>query len=102
MRLNIVSKVCDKCRFSQPCARNALSQRRFDHMETSPKEQRGRPGQSASGVLPDLADRPPGRLPFRPVGAPMRCPAPTSPLPPPPPPRPPATPPQNPPPPPFS
>src|SRR5258708_4960112 len=49
-------------------------------METSPKEQRGRPGQSASGVLPDLADRPTGRLPFRPVGAPMRCPAPTSPL----------------------
>jgi MFS family permease len=49
-------------------------------METSPKEQRGRPGQSASGVLPDLADRPTARLPFRPVGAPMRCPAPTSPL----------------------
>jgi MFS family permease len=48
-------------------------------METSPKEQRGRPGQPASGVLPE-AERPNGRLPFRPVGAPMRCPAPTSPL----------------------
>src|SRR5260370_750993 len=49
-------------------------------METSPKEQRERPGQSASGVLPDLADRPTGRLPFRPVGAPRRSPAPPSPL----------------------
>lgn len=49
-------------------------------METSYDEQRGRPGQSASGTLPDLADRPTVRLPFRPVGAPMQCPAPTSPL----------------------
>ncbi len=49
-------------------------------METTPKEQRGHPGQSTSGALPDLADRPTVRLPFRPVGAPMRCPAPTSPL----------------------
>ncbi len=48
-------------------------------METPPKEQRGRPGQSASGAL-NLADRPTARLSFRPVGAPMRCPAPTSPL----------------------
>ena len=49
-------------------------------METSPKEQRGHSGQSASGALPNLDDRPTGRLPFRPVGAPIRCPAPTSPL----------------------
>ena len=49
-------------------------------MGTSPKEQRGHSGQSASGALPNLADRPTGRLPFRPVGAPIRCPAPTSPL----------------------
>ncbi|HEX6556222.1 MAG TPA: MFS transporter [Ktedonobacteraceae bacterium] len=49
-------------------------------METPPKEQRGRPGQSASGALPNLADRPTTRLPFRPVGAPIRSPAPTSPL----------------------
>src|SRR6266566_1248423 len=47
-------------------------------METPPKEQRGRPGQSASGTLPNLADRPTARLPFRPVGAPVRCPAPSS------------------------
>jgi MFS family permease len=49
-------------------------------METSPKEQRGRSGQSASGALPNLADQPTTRLPFRPVGTPMRYPAPTSPL----------------------
>jgi MFS family permease len=49
-------------------------------METSPKEQRGRHGQSASSALPNLADRPTVRLPFRPVGALMRCPAPSSPL----------------------
>ncbi|HLX59120.1 MAG TPA: MFS transporter [Ktedonobacteraceae bacterium] len=49
-------------------------------MESSPKEQGERPGQSASGTLPNLADRPTARLPFRPVGAPMRCPAPSSPL----------------------
>ncbi|TMD44068.1 MAG: MFS transporter [Chloroflexi bacterium] len=49
-------------------------------METSPKEQRGHSGQSASGALPNLTDRPTERLPFRPVGAPIRCPAPTSPL----------------------
>src|SRR5260370_34088745 len=48
-------------------------------METSPKEQRGRPDQSASGTLPNLADRPTVRLPCRPVGAPVRCPAPSSP-----------------------
>src|SRR5260221_747769 len=48
-------------------------------METSPKEQRGRPGQSASGPLPNLADRPTAHLPFRPVGAPMRCLAPSAP-----------------------
>src|SRR5260370_41831383 len=48
-------------------------------METPPQEQRGRPGQSASGTLPNLADRPTTRLPFRPVGAPVRCPAPSSP-----------------------
>jgi MFS family permease len=49
-------------------------------METSLKGQRGRPDRSASGALHDQAERPTGRLPFRPVGAPMRCPAPTSPL----------------------
>jgi MFS family permease len=49
-------------------------------MENSPKEQRGRQGQSASGALPNEAGRPTVRLPFRPVGAPMRCPAPSSPL----------------------
>jgi Transmembrane secretion effector len=49
-------------------------------METSPKEQRGYTTQSASGALPNLADRPTVRLPFRPVGAPMRCPAASSPL----------------------
>lgn len=49
-------------------------------METPPKEQRERPGQSASGALPNQAGRPTVRLPFRPVGAPMRCPAPSSPL----------------------
>src|SRR5713101_6428680 len=49
-------------------------------METSPKEQRGRHGQSASSALPNLADRPTVRLPFRPVGALMRCPAPSWPL----------------------
>ena len=49
-------------------------------METSPKEQRERPDQSASSALPNLADRPTVRLPFRPVGALMRCPAPSSPL----------------------
>ncbi len=49
-------------------------------METPPKEQRGHLGQLASGALPNLADRPTVRLPFRPVGASIRCPAPTSPL----------------------
>ena len=49
-------------------------------METSPKEQRGYATQSASGVLRNLADQPTVRLPFRPVGAPMRCPAASSPL----------------------
>jgi MFS family permease len=49
-------------------------------METSPKEQREYPSQSASGTLDNLADRPTVRLSFRPVGAPMRCPAPASPL----------------------
>src|SRR5437763_8977434 len=49
-------------------------------METSPKEQRGHSGQSASGALPNLDDRPTERLPFRPVGALMRCPALASPL----------------------
>src|SRR6516164_681389 len=44
-------------------------------METSPKEQRGYTTQSASGVLRNVADQPTVRLPFRPVGAPMRCPA---------------------------
>src|SRR5258708_38749443 len=50
-------------------------------MESSPKEQRGRPGQSASGTLPNLADRPTARLPFRPVGAPRRGLAPSAPPP---------------------
>jgi MFS family permease len=49
-------------------------------METSPKEQRGYTTQSASGVLRNLADQPTVRLPFRPVGAPIRCPAASSPL----------------------
>ncbi|MGH2496933.1 MAG: MFS transporter [Ktedonobacteraceae bacterium] len=49
-------------------------------MEIPPQEQRGRSGQSASGALRDLADQPTGRLPFRPVGAPVRSPAQTSPL----------------------
>lgn len=45
-------------------------------METPP--QGGRSGQLTSGALADLADRPTVRLPFRPVGAPVRCPAPSS------------------------
>jgi MFS family permease len=49
-------------------------------METPPEEQRGHPTQSVSGALPNLADRPTVRLAFRPVGASMRVPAPTSPL----------------------
>ncbi len=49
-------------------------------METSPKEKRGHSDQSASGALPNLVDRPTVRLAFRPVGAPMRCPAASSPL----------------------
>ncbi|HKV02692.1 MAG TPA: hypothetical protein VJQ26_11235, partial [Ktedonobacteraceae bacterium] len=48
-------------------------------MDTSPQEQRGRPGQSASGTLPNPADRPTARLPFRPVGAPVRCLTPSAP-----------------------
>src|SRR5437763_16234830 len=50
------------------------------NMETSPTEQRERPSQSASSVLPNRVARPTVRLPFRPVGALMRCPAPSSPL----------------------
>jgi MFS family permease len=49
-------------------------------MENSPREKRGHPNQSASGTLSKLAERPTARLAFRPVGAPMRCPAPSSPL----------------------
>jgi MFS family permease len=49
-------------------------------METPPQEQREHAGQSASGALSDLADRPTVRLPFRPVGAPVRFPATSSPL----------------------
>ena len=49
-------------------------------METSPKEQRGYTTQSASGILRNLADQQTVRLPFRPVGAPIRCPAASSPL----------------------
>ncbi len=49
-------------------------------METSPKEKRVYLDQSADGFHHNLVDRPTVRLPFRPVGAPMRCPAASSPL----------------------
>jgi len=49
-------------------------------METPSQEQRGRSGRLDSGTLSDLADRPTVRLPFRPAGAPMQCPATSSPL----------------------
>jgi len=44
-------------------------------MAFPPEEKGGRSGQSTSDALPNVADRPARRLPFRPVGTPMRCPA---------------------------
>ena len=49
-------------------------------METSPNEQEGRPGKGASCALPKLAEKRTGRLPYRPVGAPIRVPSPSGPL----------------------
>ena len=49
-------------------------------MQTSPDEQREHAGQPISGDLVDVSMRTTGRLPYRPVGAPMLPPAKTSPL----------------------
>jgi MFS family permease len=49
-------------------------------MALLPKRQAGRRDQADGSASPDPAGRPTVRLPFRPVGAPVRCPAPTSPL----------------------
>lgn len=49
-------------------------------MESSSEEQRGNSDRLDSSALADVAGRATVRLPFRPVGAPVRRPAPTSPL----------------------
>src|SRR5437588_10704966 len=49
-------------------------------MALSPKRQAGRRQRADGNASPDPARRQTARLPFRPVGAPVRCPAPTSPL----------------------
>ena len=48
-------------------------------METPPGEQREHPGNLTGDAAPRRAERPIIRLPFRPVGAPVRSPAPSSP-----------------------
>src|SRR5258708_31136872 len=48
-------------------------------MALSPKRQTGHRDRADGTASPDPADRPTVRLPFRPVGAPVRCPAPSSP-----------------------
>src|SRR5258708_3028310 len=48
-------------------------------MALSPKRQAGHRDRADGNASPDPADRPTVRLPFRPVGAPVRCPAPSSP-----------------------
>src|SRR5260370_11352142 len=48
-------------------------------MALSPKRQAGRRDRADGNASPNPADRPTVRLPFRPVGAPVRCPAPSSP-----------------------
>ena len=47
-------------------------------MAPSPKRQAGRRDRADGSASPDPAGRPTVRLPFRAVGAPMRCPAPSS------------------------
>lgn len=47
-------------------------------MALSPKRQAERRDRTDGSASPDPAGRPAVRLPFRPVGAPVRCPAPTS------------------------
>src|SRR5258706_4581369 len=49
-------------------------------MALSPKRQAGRRDRADGSASPEPAGRQTVRLPFRPVGAPVRCPAPTSPL----------------------
>ena len=49
-------------------------------MESFPEEQGGNPGRMESGALANGAGRATVRIPFRPAGAPVRSPAPTSPL----------------------
>jgi len=49
-------------------------------MALPPKRQAGRRDRADGNASPNPAGRPTVRLPFRPVGTPVRCPAPTSPL----------------------